>query len=105
NRERIGQGPLGAGEMIDLGSIRQLIELAAPSEGDEHPDLDPARIDSVEIKIAALYDSEDIVIGASRSFEVLDDGRLRPDEVYTRQIRRRRERKALADDVLGQLTN
>lgn len=101
NRERIGQGPLGSGEMLDLGSFRELIEFAATAEDGRRKDLDPARIDSVEIKVAAIYDSEEIVIGASRRFDVLDDGRLKPETLYTRQIRARRHRKALADEMLG----
>lgn len=103
NRDRIGQGPLGTGEMIDLGRIRDLVDLAATAETGDRKDLDPARIDSVEIKVAALYDSEDVVIGASRRFDVLDDGRLRPETIYTRQIRARRHRKVLADEVLEQI--
>lgn len=104
SRERIGQGPLGPGEMLDLGSIRELIDLALIAQGEQERKADPNKIDRLEIKIAAIYDSEDIIIGARREFEVLSDGRLKPAGIYTQQIRSRRQRKVLADDVLEQLS-
>lgn len=105
SRERIGQGPLGSGEMIDLGSVRELIDLALSAEPGREASPDAAEIDSVEVKVAAIYDSEDIIIGASRRYAVCDDGRLDPEEIYTHQIRARRHRKVLADDVLAQVSS
>lgn len=103
SRERIGQGPLGSGEMIDLGSIRDLVDFAVTEEAGRQA-ADAGQVDSVEVKVAAIYDSEDIIIGASRRFAVRDDGRLDPETVYTRQIRARRHRKVLADEVLRQIS-
>ncbi len=106
SRERIGQGPLAHGEMIDLASYREMIALALGRDlaGEEAGEDAWREVDTVEVKVAAIYDSEDIIIGASRRFAVLEDGKLNPETIYTRQIRARRHRKVLADDLLQQIS-
>jgi uncharacterized protein with PhoU and TrkA domain len=54
------------------------------------------------VKVIAVHGFEDIFAGATRRFDVIrrqDEVLVRGHEVGTRQIRSRRERKGLRDDV------
>ncbi|MXQ14518.1 hypothetical protein [Microvirga makkahensis] len=94
------QGPLQAGRFIDIGSFQSLIEPAlrmgtvAPNRSEN--------LVAVEIKVIAAHGSEDLLAGATRRFDVIrqqDRLLLRGHVVGTHQIRSRRERERLHDDV------
>ncbi|MCB5175230.1 hypothetical protein [Microvirga lenta] len=99
------QGPVQAGQFVDIGSFRSLIEPvlrpgAGPRGAVAADGLDgPA---AVEIKVIAVHGSEDLLAGAIRRFDLIrQEGRLllRGHTVGTQQIRSRRQRERLRDDV------
>jgi len=96
------QGPLESGQTRDLGTFGNLINHALRTST-EGPDLSVlANIRSVTIEIVGIYGSEDLPIGAHRCFLLLDhNGRLRiqGQELETKQIRSRRERRRLVADL------
>ncbi|WFP62148.1 hypothetical protein [Mesorhizobium sp. WSM4904] len=68
------QGPLGTGELIDMGSFEGILDYALHEEtGDENfggASLSQ-KIHQFEITIIGMYGSEDTLIGASRRFEIV----------------------------------
>ncbi|MEZ0167285.1 hypothetical protein AB8841_01105 [Microvirga sp. TS319] len=99
------QGPLQAGRLIDVGSFRSLAEPALQS-GAEPQGADPSycleNLVALEIKVIAVHGSEDLLAGAKRRFDLIrreDRLLLRGHTVGTQQIRSRREREELRDDV------
>ncbi|WP_048708939.1 hypothetical protein [Microvirga massiliensis] len=103
------QGPLQAGRLVDIGSFQSLIEPvlqrsaglrgAVASDGLEN-------LVAFEIKVIAVHGSEDLLAGAMRRFDVIrrqDWLLLRGHSVGTQQIRSRRERESLRDDVEADL--
>ena len=98
------QGPLQAGQLIDIGSFQSLIEpvlqrgAAGPNSLDD--------LVALEIKVIAVHGSEDLLSGAFRRFDMLgrqDRLLLKGHMVGTHQIRSRRERKRLHDEVEADL--
>jgi hypothetical protein len=62
--------------------------------------------ENIEITILGIYGSEDLLIGATRKFDLpkSDSGSaVRASEALTRQITRRRERKKLLKELHEQL--
>ncbi len=116
------QGPLHAGQSIDIGSFEDLLNevatavplapLASPPAGEEREaaagrgvgrDALWRRADTLEITVTAAYGPDDLLVGARRSFRMRwTNGRICmwPASVATEQIRswvaRRRLSKALA---------
>ncbi|MEF2073459.1 hypothetical protein [Consotaella aegiceratis] len=95
------QGPLKVADVRDLGSFQSLIDhvvrCGRSEDGRRLTEIGQPR--AFTIKVFAVYGSEDILVGAERSFDVCagDKGhRLVPRTVGARQIRSRRERRELA---------
>lgn len=91
------QGPLGSGQVIDMGSFRNLVDRVVAEHG-ARPEL-LASLREVEITVAAIHGSDDLVVGASRKFAIDHrDGclRLTSETITTRPITSRRERRRLA---------
>lgn len=103
------QGPLSAGQMADMGSFRTILDYAAKSCcAHDRFEGSPLGVDGaiIEIAILGIYGSEDLMIGATRSFVVRSDGplvELHANSPRTHQISRRRERKRLEDELTEQL--
>lgn len=103
------QGPLQPGTMVDMGTFGCILDYAAQSWGNE-----PAFIGSsfeeracrIDITILGIYGSEDLLIGACRSFE-LDRSKPEPElralTALTRQITAKKERKRLLKAIEEQL--
>ncbi|MBW9091397.1 hypothetical protein JNB91_26695 [Rhizobium wenxiniae] len=103
------QGPLQPGTMADMGTFDCIIEYAEAS-AIEAGELFTGKLDSVaeniEITILGIYGSEDLLIGATRKFDLTksDSGSaIRASEALTRQITRRRERRKLLKELNEQL--
>lgn len=103
------QGPLQPGTMVDMGTFDCIIEYAEASahEAGEHLSgkLDEAA-ETIEITILGIYGSEDLLIGATRKFDLAksDTGTgIQASEALTRQITRRHERKRLLSELNEQL--
>lgn len=103
------QGPLQPGTMVDMGTFDCIIEYAKATAlvSDEHPvlrgDMMP---DTIEITILGIYGSEDLLIGAARTFHLTTSeagGSIKASEALTRQITRRHERKKLLRELNEQL--
>lgn len=95
------QGPLGSGERRDLGSFGSLARqaLARTSAAGDLSDL-PLR--SITLQVIGIYGSEDLPVGARRTFALRKrDGswRIAGQELNTRQIRGRRDRRKLIADL------
>lgn len=91
------QGPLDPGQVKDIGSFHSLI-----SRGLRQENLDLSDVRAVLVEVVAAYASEDLPIGARRRFVVLDDAgglRLQGDTIQTTQVRKRRERRKLLQDL------
>lgn len=103
------QGPLQPGTMADMGTFDCIIEYAEASAIDAGAQLSgklDAIADNIEITILGIYGSEDLLIGATRKFDLAkSDGRpaIRASEALTRQITRRRERRKLLKELNEQL--
>ena len=95
------QGPLDAGEWMRIGSFQDVVEQLAREEGGAADDWRET-LTAIELTVAAVYGPDDLLAGATRRFEVdssQDPSRMRPDEPDTRQIRSRRERRALKSRI------
>lgn len=103
------QGPLQPGTMVDMGTFDCIMEYAEANaiEAGEHL---AGRLDDIaegiEITILGIYGSEDLLIGATRKFDLTKSGggsAIRSSQALTRQITRRRERKKLLKELNEQL--
>lgn len=97
---RTYQGPLSPSQYTSLGKFDDLIGMAARRKGVDYERLQSAG-DAVEMEITIIadYASEDLLIGAKRSFraEWQDDyWRLAEETPGTEQIRSRAERQRIA---------
>lgn len=103
------QGPLQPGTMADMGTFDCIIEYAEVNaiEAGEHLAENLGSVaESIEITILGIYGSEDLLIGATRKFEVTKSASgsgIRASEALTRQITQRRERKKLLKELNEQL--
>ncbi|MQY46575.1 hypothetical protein GAO09_11020 [Rhizobiales bacterium RZME27] len=103
------QGPLQPGTMVDMGTFDCILEYAESTAiengGELHRKLDE-QAEAIEIIILGIYGSEDLLIGASRKFDLAkaaNGAGLRASEALTRQITRRQERKKLLRELNEQL--
>lgn len=101
-RQRSNQGPLKAGEALDIGSFRDIAERAALK-------LDHAlgaRDCSAMTVTAAVATHQDLTIkGGYKRFEINHEGEhptFRSDDLHTRQIRTPWRRRRLARLITGQ---
>lgn len=91
------QGPLEPGQVKDIGSFENLM-----THGLRQKDLSFSDVRTVLIEVVAAYASEDLPIGARRRFVVTGAAgtvRLRGDTIQTTQIRKRRQRRQLLQDL------
>jgi hypothetical protein len=105
-KEKTRQGPLHSGEWRDLGSISNLAK-SVWNVGDEHQvtekigllgDADPPS--EFEITVVALYDTEDLPVGARRRFALGKGDKaccIWPLSVQTEQIRGSHDRAQLPE--------
>ncbi|MCF4097917.1 hypothetical protein [Maritalea mediterranea] len=97
---RSRQGPLESGKVRDMGSFQEMIAHAL-GEGEGTISADEQHwppIESLKVRAIASYGSEDLPVGACRSFKVRrkESGwEVHPHTSEARQIRSRRERKEL----------
>jgi len=102
-RHRTRQGPLGSGEIRDLGSFGTLMRHALGKTSERHSSDDlHGTVLSVMVEIVGHYGSEDLPIGARRVFVVLENAGgpvIRGRELQTQQIRNRRDRRRLVADL------
>lgn len=95
---RTRQGPLLSGQWRDIGSISDVLERARDMLGQTPQVGGGERPFDVELLVVAIYDSEDLPVGAKRRFTVVSDGagwRVSPSSGDTEQIRGRRARHKL----------
>jgi len=95
------QGPLDSGETRDLGSFGSLARqvLAQMSAAGENPE---ASLRAITVQVIGIYGSEDLPVGASRTFILSGKGegrQLQGKELDTRQVRSRRGRRKLVADL------
>jgi len=94
------QTPLKTGDMIDIGEIATLLDRARAGSSGSHVEVNLSRIDITVVAVTAATSS---IVAAQRSFDVEqgEDGpeRLRPHSLYARQIRSRRERRRIEQDM------
>ncbi|OSQ37835.1 hypothetical protein [Thalassospira mesophila] len=103
NRYGTFQGPLAAGSSLDIGDIRGLIAQRDAEQRDESRhkvgtgifDENGVKCTSFEIMVVGVYSSENGVIGASRTFDINDEGAIHPHDAETSQCNKRRERKRM----------
>jgi hypothetical protein len=101
------QGPLKQGEVMDVGSFRDLVRHAVrESECPVPAEVEfPEGLAAIEIQAIADFGPDDLLVGAKRRFELVrEDGgwTLGHHTPHTEQIRSRRERrrvKRLLEDV------
>lgn len=97
---RTRQGPLESGHIRDMGTIRTIIDHVRRAHPDGAGDAQPGTgLHTLEIRVIAIYGSEDLPVGARRCFDIVrHEGApaLRPQGYGAEQIRSRRERRAMA---------
>lgn len=93
------QGPLDGGESRDLGSFASLVRQVLAQTSVE---LSQTELEAITVKVIGIYGSEDLPVGACRTFLLRDEGgrrRMSGEGVRTRQIRTWRERRRLIADL------
>lgn len=93
---RTHQGPLASGDYIHIQSFGSII-----NQLQQHWELNNQQLNQhelqLEIRVIAIYGSEDMPVGASRSFKVdstaTPDRQLIPMQIDTRRMHSRGERK------------
>lgn len=99
-RHKTTQGPLRGGEVVDIGSFRNIVERAAHRLG-KHIELESCR--SVEITVVVAAQQAHRLMGGYKRFDIhrSDDDvvHLRSPDVLTRQIVGWRRRRSLTRDL------
>ncbi|MAM38606.1 MAG: hypothetical protein CL949_08910 [Erythrobacter sp.] len=94
------QTPLKTGDLVDIGEIATLLDRAGRGFSDSPVADALSRIDITVVAVTAATSS---IVAAQRSFDVEQGGdgpdRLRPQSLYARQIRSRRERRSIEQDM------
>lgn len=97
------QGPLPSGGYMDIGSYRELLERAVDGRGRLEAVLEQMTGPVIaQIQVVADYASEDLLVGARRRFQLEAQGQrwlLNPQDGGTEQIRSRRERRRISDEL------
>ncbi|WP_024349364.1 MULTISPECIES: hypothetical protein [Aurantimonas] len=95
------QGSLGTGRYMDLGHFDELLKEITSTDPDFTRN---ATIDTFVLTVVALYGTERMPVGATRSFAIKKDGdgnrQIVPHSVETRQMRGRRDRKTLRNKLM-----
>lgn len=97
------QGPLASGAMVDLGTFESILSYVVRQS---QPEAGMELAQKCGITVLAIYGSEDLLVGATRQFELIQDEetiRLTSESVETRQLTSRAERRkhsrGLAKDI------
>ena len=97
------QGPLASGAMVDLGTFESILGYVVRQSQTE---LNINKAQRCCITVLAIYGSEDLLVGATRQFDILHAGgdtRLSSQTIETRQVTSRSERREysrnLAKDI------
>ena len=95
------QGPISTGHVRDMGTFRSILRHVVRHKNGIDADLDQAladMINTIEVKVLAIYGSQDVPVGAVRRFGLYpgrDGMDLRGEGLTTEQIRRRSDRLKL----------
>lgn len=91
-RDRMKQGPVGAGEMLPLGTMRHLVGSVDPSAAGNGGF---RRFSEVELRVIAFAGTEDKPIGARRKCRITGDDKREcaPISPYTEQLITRKGRR------------
>lgn len=107
SRLRTRQGPLGSGEIMDIGSFSDLVHRVLHDRRKVFDmDLPEDAVRAITIEVLGIYGSEDLPIGAARRFVVdHNHGRssVKGEGLETKQIRKRRQRRRLMGDLEREL--
>lgn len=94
------QGPLSAGDYLDIGSFKGLLDRVM-LDGARSVFRTPDHVFEVEMLVIADYASENLVVGARRRFEAKLNAEnrvhLKPCSAGTEQIRKMSERRKLEE--------
>lgn len=99
------QGPLASETMTDMGTFGCILDYVVKekTQGDPFATSEMAETATAcDVTILGIYGSEDMLIGATRRFDLEGAGNamvLRPHGVQTRQITSRRERRRLMREL------
>jgi hypothetical protein len=98
------QGPIRSGDCRDIGSFEDVFQCASQASLEGVDDDRPTPLDrderpcELEVQVVAIYGSEDLPVGAKRTFRILDyeDHRdLRPASIDTQSYLSRRDRRRM----------
>ncbi|SDK78498.1 hypothetical protein SAMN05192555_101196 [Franzmannia pantelleriensis] len=96
---RSHQGPLSSGGYLHIGTFKALIERVAEAHGiklDGHRPSAELSFKAIELRVIAIYGSEDRPVGARRRFLLNDDGdacSITPAQIDTQRLASRRNRR------------
>jgi hypothetical protein len=102
-RPKTYQGPVAAGDFIDIGTFEAILGRAGWQSLPDPAAVQDGGPIELELTVIATYRSEDLIVGATRCFELEANGAGADDTGWTikartadtRQIRSKTERKAL----------
>ncbi|PAU79352.1 hypothetical protein [Halomonas salipaludis] len=96
---RSHQGPLSSGGYLHIGTFQALIERVAEAydiQLDGHRPTAELTFKAIELRVIAIYGSEDRPVGARRRFLLDDDGdacSITPAQIDTQRLASRRDRR------------
>lgn len=103
------QGPLGAGCVRDMGAFRAMLDHALMTWSQSGNDVGAGireQLVAFDLKIVAVYGSEDLPVGAKRRFAIFrnkGDVRIRPQTIEAQQIRSAPERRKIKSILENEL--
>lgn len=93
-RKQVLQGPLDSGEMIDIGTFREMLARAGEDVADVASDYHIR----FKVTIVATYTAESTIVAVERDFE-FKKGRLSSPTLTAKQIRSRGRRRRLEEKL------
>ncbi|MFW2541819.1 hypothetical protein ACN2XU_04185 [Primorskyibacter sp. 2E107] len=94
-RDKTNQGPLAGGEVVDIGSFRNIL-CRISQQKDAVPDFETC--DAMEVTVVVAAQQADVLMGGSKRYDITRFGhgiQFHPTDVLTRQITSRSRRRAL----------
>ncbi|MBN1238942.1 MAG: hypothetical protein JXB36_10595 [Gammaproteobacteria bacterium] len=86
------QGPIPPGELISIGTLEDMVNVAMDVPSDADTPLDD--VSCVEVRVVATMSSEDNPVGAYKRFQMLEQGeRSEATTLGTHQMYKRREKQ------------
>ena len=107
-RAQFLQGPLGSGEMLELGSFRGIAEMAVRNESGRSSRPSIQALDEITLTVVASYTGDRRTVAAERSFNIEEfEGQklLYAQSLPTRQISSRRRIRKLERTLEKDLRN